>query len=85
MSTCFSRAKLMTPRFLVCVNSARLVLNSRILFCRLYMFKEIKKTLGENLALYPPREMARADLFRRCTIHHFWFHIFFLEIQVTGE
>jgi hypothetical protein len=49
------------------------------------MFDKIKKQLGENLALYPPQGMARVDWSRRCAIRQFWFHIFFLEVQVTEE
>jgi len=40
------------------------------------MFDEMRKSLGENLALYPPRVMARVDWSRRCAVHQFWFHIF---------
>jgi len=49
------------------------------------MFDEMKKPLRKNLVLYPPWGMARIDWSRRCAIHQFLFHIFFLEIQVTEK
>jgi len=45
------------------------------------MFDEMKKPLGENLALYPPRGMARVDWSRRCAIRQFLFHICSWEYQ----
>jgi len=42
----------------------------------LCMFDEMKKPLGENLALYPPRGMVCVDWSRRCVIHQFLFDIF---------
>jgi len=38
-----------------------LYLDNRSLFFQLRMFDEMKKPLGENLVLYPPRGMARVD------------------------
>ena len=49
------------------------------------LFDEMKKVMGENLALYPPGGMARVDWSNRCVIHQFWFHILSFEIQVTEE
>jgi len=40
------------------------------------MFDGITNPLGENLALYPPREMARVDWSWRCAIHQYVFHTF---------
>jgi len=47
--------------FLVCEYVPVQYEDTRILFCRFRMFDEMKKPLGENLALYPLREMARVD------------------------
>jgi hypothetical protein len=41
--------------------SARPVLRYKGLFCRFRIYDEMKKPLGENLALYLPRGMAHVD------------------------
>jgi len=48
------------------------------------MFDEIKKPLGENLALYPTRRMARGLIKVVCHSSVLVSYIF-LEIQVTEE
>jgi hypothetical protein len=40
------------------------------------MFDEMKKPLGRNLALYPPRGMAHVAWSRRWATHQFFFNIF---------
>jgi hypothetical protein len=61
MSTWFSRAKVMTSRFPVCEQYPSGTKIKGNFFCRLCMFDEMKKPLGENLVLYPLRWMVRVD------------------------
>jgi len=50
------------------------------------MSDEMKKPLGENLALYRPLEVAHVNWSGRCASQHFCFILYiFLEIQVMEE